>query len=362
MPIERANAAVVARRCLFGAAGLLLAFGAQAQLVVTSCGSISPSLTAGKYAATQYMDVNGNLCVGANVTATATTTATAAATPTPVLAGAGNPLVMNLFSALYTQPTYGSGVPVDLTHGLPVNVVAGGAGTSSNFGSAFPSAGTAMGLSDGTNMKSWLAAIALADGVNGNNTGAVAGWYWNGTTYDRARGDLTNGAYVNVKAGGVQLVDSAGTNKAAISAGGAVKVDNSAVTQPVSGSVSPIPTTSGGLSVFSAIVPNNTTSFVIKASPGQLYGLEGFSIAATIPVWLKTYDVAQGSVTCGSGTPKARYLIPASGGAPGSGLIPSSALGDAYGTAITGCITAGIADNDTTAPAASSYTLNVHYK
>lgn len=133
-------------------------------------------------------------------------------------------------------------------------------------------------------------------------------------------------------------------------------------TGPSGGSVSPVPTTSGGLSVFSAIVPNNTTSFVIKASPGQLYGLEGFSIAATTPVWLKTYDAAQGSTTCGSGTPKARYLIPASGGAPGSGLIPSSALGDAYGTAITGCITAGIADNDTTAPAASSYTLNVHYK
>lgn len=129
---------------------------------------------------------------------------------------------------------------------------------------------------------------------------------------------------------------------------------------PVSGTFTP--STSGGLSVFSAIVPNNTTSFVIKANPGQLYGLDGFSIAATTPVWLKTYDAAQGSVTCGSGTPKARYLIPASGGAPGSGLIPSSALGDAYGTAITGCITAGIADNDTTAPAASSYTLNVHYK
>jgi hypothetical protein len=38
--------------------------------------------------------------------------------------------------------------------------------------------------------------------------------------------------------GGVELVDSAGTNKASISAGGAVKVDGSGVTQPVSGSVS----------------------------------------------------------------------------------------------------------------------------
>ena len=37
--------------------------------------------------------------------------------------------------------------------------------------------------------------------------------------------------------GGVELVDSGGTNKASISAGGAVKVDGSAVTQPVSGTV-----------------------------------------------------------------------------------------------------------------------------
>lgn len=42
--------------------------------------------------------------------------------------------------------------------------------------------------------------------------------------------------------GGVELVDSAGTNKASISAGGAVKVDNSAVTQPVSAASLPLPT------------------------------------------------------------------------------------------------------------------------
>ncbi len=57
-----------------------------------------------------------------------------------------------------------------------------------------------VGLSDGTNNQNWLAAITLGDGVNGNNTGAVGPWLYNGTTWDRARGDATNGAYVNIKA------------------------------------------------------------------------------------------------------------------------------------------------------------------
>src|SRR5690348_14455714 len=43
---------------------------------------------------------------------------------------------------------------------------------------------------------------------------------------------------VSIAAGtGVELVDAAGTNKATISAAGALKVDNSAVIQPVSGTV-----------------------------------------------------------------------------------------------------------------------------
>jgi hypothetical protein len=53
-------------------------------------------------------------------------------------------------------------------------------------------------MSDGTNAQNWLAALALGDGVNGNNTGAVATWLWNGTTYDRARGTVAGGMLVNV--------------------------------------------------------------------------------------------------------------------------------------------------------------------
>lgn len=67
-----------------------------------------------------YIDAAGNLCVGATVSGvTATTTATAAAAPTAVVAGTSKPLYIDLFSSLFTHPTYGDGVAVDTTHGLP---------------------------------------------------------------------------------------------------------------------------------------------------------------------------------------------------------------------------------------------------
>lgn len=129
----------------------------------------------------QPVSPSNPLPVNATVTATATTTATAAATPPSVSAGPGNPLIIDLHSALYVQPTF-AGTPVDLTHGLPVSIVsgAGSGGTSSTFGAAFPSLGTAFGMSDGTNM------LAV-------------------------RGDNTNGLWVNIKAAVSQAVTNAGT-------------------------------------------------------------------------------------------------------------------------------------------------------
>jgi hypothetical protein len=53
--------------------------------------------------------------------------------------------------------------------------------------------------------------------------------------------------------GGVELIDAAGTNKATISAGGAVKVDGSAATQPVSGTVTANVGTTNGLSLDSSV-------------------------------------------------------------------------------------------------------------
>lgn len=123
------------------------------------------------------------------------------------------------------------------------------------------------------------------------------------------------------------------------------------------------PGTSGGELIQGAIVPNNTTSVAVGTSAGhQLYGIDGFSIASTVPAWVKLYNAAQGSTTCGSGTPVGRYEIPASGGTSGSGAIMSDANGVAFGTALTYCVTTGMADADTSAPAASTYVVNFRYK
>lgn len=122
-----------------------------------------------------------------------------------------------------------------------------------------------------------------------------------------------------------------------------------------------IPGTSGGLLGSSVIVPNNTTSVALKASAGQLYGIEAFSISAATPIYIKYYNTAQGSVTCGSGTPVWRQMVPATG-ATGSGFVIDHPNGRAFSTAITYCITAGILDSDTTAPAANSYIVNFLYK
>lgn len=121
------------------------------------------------------------------------------------------------------------------------------------------------------------------------------------------------------------------------------------------------PSTSGGLSVKSIIVANNTTSVAVKASAGQLYGITGSSISTATPVFVKFYNASQGSTTCGSGTPVEREQIPAPGVSGGGTNIPLMP-GVAFGTAITVCVTAGIGDADTTSPAASTYLLNVFYK
>lgn len=60
--------------------------------------------------------------------------------------------------------------------------------------------------------------------------------------------------------GGTNLVDSAGTNKASISAAGAVKVDGSAVTQPVSGT--------GSFTVAQSTAASLNTTATIQATTG----------------------------------------------------------------------------------------------
>lgn len=120
-------------------------------------------------------------------------------------------------------------------------------------------------------------------------------------------------------------------------------------------------TSTFGLQVSSAIVANNTTSVALTSYPARLYGIDAYSISAATPVFIKLYNATQGSTTCGSGTPVARYMIPGTG-ATGSGQIWHDVNGISFSSAMTYCVTAAIADNDTTAPAASTYLVNFLYR
>jgi hypothetical protein len=113
------------------------------------------------------------------------------------------------------------------------------------------------------------------------------------------------------------------------------------------------------ISVKSYISVNNTTSVAVKTTGGTVYQVDAYNNGATL-AYVKLYNAT--STTCGSGTPMARYLIPYGTSSSGGGFVTPNINGDAYALGIRMCITTGIADNDTTAPAADQFIVNVHYK
>jgi hypothetical protein len=135
---------------------------------------------------------------------------------------------------------------LDASGFLKVNVAAGGGsgGTSSTFGAAFPGTGTAIGAKDsaGTNMQplnldasGYLKVNVAAGGAGGGNAQLQV---YDGSAWQNVR-DVAESA--SVKHVPIKIMDTS-ANVASVSAGGALKVDNSAVTQPVSAASLPLPT------------------------------------------------------------------------------------------------------------------------
>lgn len=166
---------------------------------------------------------------------------------------------------------------------------------------------------------------------------------------------------------GVAPVDATKGLAVDLSATGAnatpLKVDGSAVTQPVSGSVSvssgtvtanPAPATSGGCSTYHAVAAASTNTANIKASAGQVYGVDVFN-NTTYPVYVKFHNTA-GTPTAGSGVVR---TFGVQAGVRGRAEFP---VGLAFGTGIGISIVKNVADNDTTAVAASDCVVDVDYK
>jgi hypothetical protein len=131
--------------------------------------------------------------------------------PAPV---AAQTIYMQTVSACGTPnntPVVGQPYPATMdTTGKSCTSAVGAGGTSSNFGSAFPSAGTAIGVKNGANMVNLTAdasgnldvncSVGCSGGTFNNNADAVAtsavngqsaSWLYgfNGTTWDRIRDD-----------------------------------------------------------------------------------------------------------------------------------------------------------------------------
>ena len=117
----------------------------------------------------------------------------------------------------------------------------------------------------------------------------------------------------------------------------------------------PTPATSGGLSIYRSIDLDESEEEV-KATAGQLFGWYLYNAAATAR-YLKFYNATAANTTVGTTTPV--LTIPVAAGAAANVEFSN---GIAFGTAISAAVTTGLADNDTGAPAANDFIINILYK
>jgi hypothetical protein len=190
-------------------------------------------------------------------------------------------------------------------------------------------------------------------------------------------GTADGGAASNV---GVWKVDSAGSGFIdAVSGGNLLNAINSAIpagtnligdvnlrqggtalsaTNPIF--AAPIPTTSGGLSVYFVQPTASDNHVVIKAGAGQVYKVSVTNNSATVN-YLRLYNATTGFNGCNSATNLVYQMaIPAS--TTVGGLSDSWDLGMAFSTGISICVTSGYATTDTTNATASAMSVNVGYK
>lgn len=233
-----------------------------------------------------------------------------------------------------------------------------------------------------TGVTGWAARNDDADAVavvSANNIFRVLaeGMLFNGTTWDRLRGDVTNGLDVDVTrvTGTVTTAESQviaddaaftiGTSK--VLAGGFL-ADETSTDSVDEGDVGAArmtldrklrtvqtPHTAGGLSMFRTLDADETEEDV-KTSAGQLYGWFIYNAGAAV-VYVKIYNATAANVTVGSTTPVLTIPIPAA-----SAANVEFTNGIEFTTAITIAATTGVGDADTTAPAANQVVANLFYK
>lgn len=151
---------------------------------------------------------------------------------------------------------------------------------------------------------------------------------FNGTTYDRLRGDSTEGLWAKIKAAlpaGANLIGDVGIK----------------------------PRTSGGFSTFHLVSAGSTNATNVKAAAGQLFGWYIYnSNAAARKV---AFHNTAGTPTAGASV-FFSLTIP-----PNAAANAFTETGIAFSTGIAVTTVTGLADSDATAVAANDLTINLFY-
>lgn len=185
-------------------------------------------------------------------------------------------------------------------------------------------------------------AVAVASGTLSNTT---RGWEFGvaGFNYIRARSTAYSAGTLNVQIGLTPFaVDPAPT--AVLSAGAATI-----------GAVYVTGRTTGGASMGKAISAATTNATLLKSSAGTIYGVSASNSGASW-AYLKLYNKASAPVV-GTDVPVKVIGIPP--GQQVQSVDPD--MGVAFATGISYAITAGAADNDTTAVALNQVVANFAY-
>jgi hypothetical protein len=212
--------------------------------------------------------------------------------------------------------------------GNQITSFGGAGGTASNFGSAVPSAGTAAGFSDGTNMQ----AARVFDADSGAGTQYVVGVNLRSSS---SGGSLELGTSSNPVQ--VSLANTASNSTA-------VKVDGSAVTQPVSGTfwqttqpvsgtfwqatqpVSGTVTANAGTNLnTSALALDTSVSGILVSQGSTTSGEKGPLIQGAVTTGSPSYTTAQTSPLSLDTSGNLRVLAAASGTFTVSGTVTANA-------------------------------------
>lgn len=230
------------------------------------------------------------------------------------------------------------------------------------------------------------AAAALSDAASNPTTSLMGALnlIYNGATWDRARGDITNGIDVDVtrvipgtaaanlgKAeDGVAADGDAGVamlgvrrDTPATNAGAAGDYAEIGLSGVGSQWVTPTPSDRGGLSIGPAsgaklISAATTNATSVKASAGQVCGWSISNVNAAAR-FVKLYNKAS-APTVGTDVPVMTILVP--GATTGGQAVYQNDFCIAFATGIALATTTGVADADTGAVAASEIVVNLFYK